>query len=197
MAVDLWCLESSSSSRSESNYFGACPLSISLGIRPDCSGSCRGGRGETCPVPVEQDYIIDGECSKVPGPAVLTHELHLDAACREQLDDGSYLARTNIRISRAVEHGHPIQELQLSCPSRNRLVSSTARAIASSASKPELARALATISSTVSRGRIPLRSRPSSAIERTERHRRSATSSSTRRAWSVGLMVEGAIRDPV
>ncbi len=74
-------------------------------------------------------------------------------------------------------------------PPRKRLVSLTARTIASSAFKPDFARALATTSLAVSQGRIPLSSRLSSIIEPMERFCRAAASFRARCVRSAKLIV--------
>ena len=71
--------------------------------------------GDASPLPVENEHIIGGERADVPGPPVGVQKFHFQAAIGEQLDDGTYVSRMDLRIARAVQHGDQIQQLQLSC----------------------------------------------------------------------------------
>ena len=79
------------------------------------AGRRGGGSGDASPVPVENENIFGGERAYVPGPPVGAQELHFQATIREQLDDGTHIPRTDLRIARAVKHGDHIQQLQVSC----------------------------------------------------------------------------------
>ena len=84
------------------------------------------------------------------------------------------------------------------CRPRNRLVSSTARTRASSAFKPDAARALATSSLAVSELRRPLNSRLSSMMELMERFCRAAASLRARCVRSAKLIVRrGMVYPPI
>ena len=74
-----------------------------------------GGSGDAGPLAVENEHVTDGECDEVSSPSVPAQELDFQAIGREQLDDGSRVARMDIGSARSVEHGHHVQQLQLSC----------------------------------------------------------------------------------
>ena len=82
---------------------------------PGCSGRRGLGSGDASPVPVENENIIGGERAYVPGPPVGAQELHFQATISEQLDDGTHIPRSDLRIARVVKHGDQIQQLQVSC----------------------------------------------------------------------------------
>lgn len=74
-----------------------------------------GGSGDASSLAVENEHVISGKCADVPGSTVAAQEFDFQATEREQLDDGPHVARMNLRVVRAVEYGHHVQLLQLSC----------------------------------------------------------------------------------
>jgi len=72
------------------------------------------GSGDAGPLAVENEHVTAGECADVSSPSVPAQELDFQAIGREQLDDGSHVARMDIGCARAVEHGHHVQQFQLS-----------------------------------------------------------------------------------